>query len=93
MFEMNEARYDEACPQGFQTAEYVQKHGQLDCVVEQGNLRRMLISVLSILWTARQATPQALNPEAKVLFNPFSLIRVTTHLTRLLILSTARREQ
>eukprot|EP00475_Leptophrys_vorax_P022259 TRINITY_DN3029_c0_g1_i1.p1 TRINITY_DN3029_c0_g1~~TRINITY_DN3029_c0_g1_i1.p1 ORF type:complete len:1282 (-),score=382.21 TRINITY_DN3029_c0_g1_i1:88-3519(-) len=38
MFNMDQQAYDEACPAGFQTAEYVRDHGQLDIVLENAEL-------------------------------------------------------
>jgi acetyl-CoA carboxylase beta subunit len=31
---MDQATYDKECPQGFQTAEYLKRYGQLDMVIE-----------------------------------------------------------
>lgn len=36
MCEMDQARYDKACPARFQSAEYVLEHGQIDLVVDPG---------------------------------------------------------
>jgi acetyl-CoA carboxylase carboxyl transferase subunit beta len=38
-------------PEGFQTAEFVLKHGQLDAVVPRRDLRDTIIRILSIIWT------------------------------------------
>ncbi len=34
VYKMDQATYDKECPQGFQTAEYLKKYGQLDMVIE-----------------------------------------------------------
>jgi len=40
----------EKLPEGFQTAEFCQKHGTVDVVVPRRDLRETLIRILSILW-------------------------------------------
>ena len=39
----------ESLPQGFQTAEYLLKHGMLDMVVDRKELRSALIRIISLL--------------------------------------------
>eukprot|EP00903_Cladosiphon_okamuranus_P009747 g9267.t1 len=36
MFEMDQSKFDEACPENFQSSEYVKAHGQLDLIIEPG---------------------------------------------------------
>jgi acetyl-CoA carboxylase beta subunit len=46
VYKMDQATYDKECPQGFQTAEYLKRYGQLDMVIEdEGMLTRK-----SLLW-------------------------------------------
>jgi acetyl-CoA carboxylase beta subunit len=33
VYNMNQTKYDAECPRGFQTAEYLREHGQLDLIV------------------------------------------------------------
>jgi len=47
-----EGTIGEKLPEGFQTAEFCQKHGTLDAVVPRRDLRETLIRILSILWPA-----------------------------------------
>jgi len=35
VYNMNQTKYDEECPRGFQTAEYLRDHGQLDVIVPE----------------------------------------------------------
>ena len=54
VYNMNQTRYDAECPRGFQTAEYLQKHGQLDIVLqEEGELPALLGRIFQILWRSR----------------------------------------
>ncbi len=46
-----EGTIGEKLPEGFQTAEFVLKHGQLDAVVPRRDLRDTIIRILSIIWT------------------------------------------
>lgn len=34
VYKMNQTQYDAECPQGFQSAEYLQKHGQIDLIIK-----------------------------------------------------------
>jgi acetyl-CoA carboxylase carboxyl transferase subunit beta len=49
-----EGTIGEKLPEGFQTAEFCQKHGTLDAVVPRRDLRETLIRILSILWPGTQ---------------------------------------
>ena len=64
MYEMNQTNYDQECPADFQSAEYLQAHGQLDIVVtkEEGEtqtdaLERTVSDVLVVLQPRSVARP------------------------------------
>jgi acetyl-CoA carboxylase carboxyl transferase subunit beta len=54
-----EGTIGEKLPEGFQTAEFCQKHGTLDAVVPRRDLRETLIRILSILWPQGRPNNQA----------------------------------
>lgn len=35
VYKMNQTQYDADCPQGFQSAEYLQRHGQVDIIINE----------------------------------------------------------
>ncbi len=45
-----EGTIKEKLPEGFQTAEFLLQHGQLDAVVPRRELRETIIRILSVLW-------------------------------------------
>ncbi|CAM9310439.1 unnamed protein product [Ectocarpus sp. 6 AP-2014] len=57
MFEMDQSKFDVACPENFQSSEYVKAHGQLDLIVEPGEgqdaqeaVEERLQSIVSLLF-------------------------------------------
>jgi acetyl-CoA carboxylase carboxyl transferase alpha subunit len=54
VYKMDQATYDKECPQGFQTAEYLKRYGQLDMVIEdEGQIDETVANILNILWKSR----------------------------------------
>jgi acetyl-CoA carboxylase carboxyl transferase alpha subunit len=54
VYNMNQTRYDAECPRGFQTAEYLKEHGQLDIVLpDESELPDCLGKILQVLWRSR----------------------------------------
>eukprot|EP00033_Pygsuia_biforma_P000130 GCRY01000165.1.p1 GENE.GCRY01000165.1~~GCRY01000165.1.p1 ORF type:complete len:1223 (+),score=453.10 GCRY01000165.1:114-3782(+) len=52
MFENDQAKCDEAQPEGFQSAEFLQKHGQLDIVIEEEKLDETVSRCFNIIMTS-----------------------------------------
>jgi acyl-CoA carboxylase subunit beta len=53
MYEMDQSKFDEECPSDFQSAEYLQAHGQLDMVVDADDqLESAVADVVLILQSA-----------------------------------------
>ncbi|CAM9739850.1 unnamed protein product, partial [Ectocarpus sp. 8 AP-2014] len=59
MFEMDQSKFDVACPENFQSSEYVKAHGQLDLIVEPGEgqdaqeaVEERLHSIVSLLFAS-----------------------------------------
>ncbi|CAM9750893.1 unnamed protein product [Pylaiella littoralis] len=66
MFEMDQSKFDEACPENFQSSEYVKAHGQLDLIVEPGEgqdtqeaVEDRLQSIVSLLFSGDGEEPSA----------------------------------
>jgi len=64
MYEMNQTNYDMECPSDFQSAEYLQAHGQLDIVasIEEGEtqtdaLERVVADILVVLRPTNSEKP------------------------------------
>ena len=67
VYKMDQAAYDAACPQGFQTAGFVKEHGQIDATVESdGELHELLGRVLRILSKAKKARIADSGPQTSV---------------------------
>ena len=60
MYEMDQSKFDDECPSDFQSAEYLQAHGQLDMVVESDDkLESAVADVVLILQGKKAATTAA----------------------------------
>lgn len=54
VYKMNQTQYDADCPQGFQSAEYLQRHGQVDIIInEESELDGVCAQILDILYKRR----------------------------------------
>ncbi|CAN0285747.1 unnamed protein product, partial [Ectocarpus fasciculatus] len=77
MFEMDQSKFDVACPENFQSSEYVKAHGQLDLIVEPGEgqdaqeaVEERLQSIVSLLFGSgseegKRETPAPVVPATK----------------------------
>lgn len=54
VYKMNQKQYDKECPQGFQSAEFLQKHGQLDIILpDDTTLEKTCADIFNILYKRR----------------------------------------
>ena len=64
MYEMDQSKFDNECPSDFQSAEYLQAHGQLDMVVESDDMLESAVADIVLILQSKNKTKTTSNATA-----------------------------